>query len=106
VVVALRPVAGLRGSIHCPVVRFHDASGEMVTFDSTVGGQPPLHAVGQQVTVFYPRDRPREAELAPPTVLWMVPAGIFAMGLVFAALGAVLVLVGVIAAASPPAAGG
>jgi len=106
VVVALRPVAGLRGSIHCPVVRFHAASGEMVTFGSTVGGQPPLHAVGQQVTVFYPRDRPSEAELEVPPVLWMVPAGIFAVGLVFAGMGAVLVLAGAVAAGSSPAAAG
>ncbi|HET7463756.1 MAG TPA: DUF3592 domain-containing protein [Longimicrobium sp.] len=106
VVVALRPVAGLRGPIHCPVVRFHARSGEMVTFESTIGGQPPLHAVGQQVTVFYRPDQPREAELEVPPVLWIVPAGIFAVGLVFAALGGVLVLAGVIAAASPPAAGG
>ena len=101
VVVALRAVAGLRGYIQCPVVRFHAQSGEMVTFDSTVGGQPPLHAVGQQVTVFYLPDRPREAELEVPPVLWMVPVGIFVVGLFFAAAGAVLALLGVIAAASP-----
>jgi len=104
VVVALRPVAGRSGPIQCPVVRFHAASGEMVTFESSIGGQPPRHAVGQQVTVFHPPGRPGEAELEAPPVLWMVPAGIFAVGLVFAALGGVLVLGGVFAAVSPAAA--
>ena len=42
VVSALQPRAGLRGSIHCPVVQFRTETGELVTFHSTMGGQPPL----------------------------------------------------------------
>jgi hypothetical protein len=103
VVVGMRAVAGRRGHVHCPVVRFHAHTGEMVTVESSIGGQPPLHAVGQQVTVFYPRGRPREAELEVPPVLWMVPAGIFAVGLAFAAVGAGFVLVALVAALSPAA---
>ncbi|HYH78158.1 MAG TPA: DUF3592 domain-containing protein [Longimicrobium sp.] len=106
VVVAMRPVEGRRGFIQCPVVRFRAASGEMVVVESSIGGQPALHAVGQQVTVFHPPGRPREAELEVPPVLWMIPAGIFAVGLVFAAVGAVLALVGVIAVLSPAAGSG
>ena len=92
VVSALQPRAGLRGSIHCPVVQFQTETGEMVTFQSSVGGQPPLHAIGQRVAVFYDRTKPDGAEIEAPAVLWLVPAGLFAVGLVFAAVGAMVVL--------------
>ena len=92
VVAALQPRAGLRGSIHCPVVQFQTETGERVTFQSSVGGQPPLHAIGQRVAVFYDRARPDGAEIEAPVVLWLVPAGLFAIGLVFAAVGAMVVL--------------
>ena len=99
VVVALRPVAGRRGYIQAPVVQFQAQSGEQVTFASSTGAQPPIHTVGQRVTVYYPTGSPREAEIEAPAVLWLVPAGIFAIGLIFAAVGGVLVLVfGVMAA--------
>ena len=92
VVSALQPRAGLRGSIHCPVVQFQTETGELVTFQSSVGGQPPLHAIGQRVAVFYDRARPDGAEIEAPPVLWLVPAGLFAGGLFFAAVGAIVVL--------------
>ena len=92
VVAALQPRAGLRGSIHCPVVQFQTEMGELVTFQSSVGGQPPLHAIGQRVAVFYDRARPDGAEIEAPAVLWLVPAGLFAVGLFFAAVGAMVVL--------------
>jgi hypothetical protein len=97
VVVALRPVAGRRGYIQAPVVQFQAQSGEEVTFASSTGAQPPIHTVGQRVAVFYPSGSPHEAEIEAPAVLWLVPAGIFAIGFLFAAMGAVLVLVGVMA---------
>ena len=92
VVAALQPRAGLRGSIHCPVVQFQTETGEWVTFHSSVGGQPPLHSIGQRVAVFYDRATPAGAEIEPPAVLWLVPAGLFAVGLLFAAVGAMIVL--------------
>jgi len=92
VVDELRPGAGLRGSIYCPVVRFQTETGEVVTFQSEMGGQPPLHTVGERVAVFYDPARPAGAELQAPPVLWMVPAGFIAAGLVFAAVGAVLMI--------------
>jgi hypothetical protein len=92
VVAALQPRAGLRGSIHCPVVRFQTETGEVVTFQSSVGGQPPLHAVGERVAVFYDRARPDGAEVEAPAALWLVPAGIFAVGLLFAGIGAMVVV--------------
>jgi hypothetical protein len=92
VVSALQPRAGLRGSIHCPVVQFQTDTGRLVTFQSTVGGQPPLHAVGQRIAVFYDRARPDGAEVEAPAALWLVPAGIFAVGLLFAGIGAMIVL--------------
>jgi hypothetical protein len=101
VVDALQPRAGLRGSIYCPVVRFQTEAGEVVTFQSQMGGQPPLHAVGERVAVFYDPVSPAGAELHAPPVLWLVPAGFFAAGLVFAAVGAVLMVgFGLLAASS------
>jgi hypothetical protein len=91
VVAALQPRAGVRGAIYCPVVQFQAETGELVTFHSSMGGQPPLHAIGQRVAVFYDRARPDAAELEAPAVLWLVPAGIFAVGFIFAAVGAMLV---------------
>ncbi|HEV7589644.1 MAG TPA: DUF3592 domain-containing protein [Longimicrobium sp.] len=92
VVAALQPRAGLRGSILCPVVHFQTETGELVTFHSSMGGQPPLHAIGQRVAVFYSREKPDGAELEAPAVLWLVPAGMFAVGLIFAAVGTMMVL--------------
>jgi hypothetical protein len=100
VVVALRPVTGRRGHIHCPVVQFPTETGELVTVESSVGAQPPLHVVGQRVAVYYPRGRPREGEVEAPALLWLVPAGLFAVGFLFAAVGAVMVLVFGLAALS------
>lgn len=101
VVDALQSRSGLRGSIYCPVVRFQTEAGEVVTFQSEMGGQPPLHTVGERVAVFYDPVRPAGAELQAPPVLWLVPAGFFAAGLVFAAVGAVLMVgFGLLAASS------
>jgi len=105
IVSALQPRAGLRGAIHCPVVQFQTETGELVTFHSTMGGQPRLHAVGQRVAVYYPRDRPDAAELEVPAVLWLVPAGMFAIGLLFAAVGAMLAVGFGLLAVSSPASG-
>jgi hypothetical protein len=91
-VAELRPRAGLRGAIQCPVVRFQTETGQQVMFHSSVGGQPPLHAVGQRVAVYYARDSPAGAELEAPGVLWLVPAGFIALGLFFAAIGAMALL--------------
>lgn len=99
-VVAMRAVASIGGHIYCPVVQFRDPSGELVTIQSSLGGQPPLHSVGQQVTVFHPRGKPREAELQAPAVLWLIPAGFVVVGLFFAGAGALMVLVFGLAAAS------
>src|SRR4051812_30627884 len=92
VVRALQPTAGRRGSIYCPVVQFQTETGELVTFQSTVGGQPPLHAIGQRLAVYYLRDRPQSAEVEVPTVLWLIPAGIFAIGLIFTAVGVMIAI--------------
>ena len=100
VVVAMRAVAGRRGYIYCPVVQFRGPSGELVTIESSIGGQPPRHAVGQQVAIFHPPGRPEKAELEAPAVLWLIPAGFVVVGLFFAAAGALMVLVFGLAAAS------
>jgi hypothetical protein len=102
VVVAIRSVAGQRGYIYCPTVQFRTDHGQLVTIESSVGGQPPLHSVGQQVTVFYSRADPQKAEVEAPTVLWLVPGCIFGVGLVFSAVGMILILVfGLIASNAP-----
>lgn len=102
VVRALQPRAGRRGSIHCPVVQFQTDAGELVTFESTIGGEPPLHAIGQRVAVYYARDEPQRAEVGAPTALWLIPAGIFGIGLIFAAVGAMVAVgMGFLAVSSP-----
>jgi hypothetical protein len=54
------------------------------------------------VAVFYSRDEPQGAEVEAPAVLWLVPAGMFAIGLVFAAVGTAMVLgFGLLAVSSP-----
>src|SRR5688572_28349759 len=69
VVTTMQKGAGLRGAIHCPVVQFQTETGELVTFQSSMGGQPPVHSIGQRVAVFYERDQPDAAEIEAPTVL-------------------------------------
>lgn len=105
VVSALQPTAGRRGSIYCPVVQFQAETGELVTFQSTVGGQPPLHAIGQRIAVYYPRDRPQGAEVEAPAALWLIPAGMFAIGLLFAAVGAMVAVGSGLLVASSAASG-
>jgi hypothetical protein len=97
-VLALEPRTGRRGSILCPQVRFSDEQGSLRTFTSSTGGRPPLHSVGQQVVVFYPPSHPERAELKPPGVLWLIPAGFIAIGLCLVAAGGFMLLIAMIAA--------
>ncbi len=62
-----------------PVVRYRTADGREVTFQASVGSAPPVHTVGQRVTVLYDPAAPERATIQSP-VNWVVDAGFIGCG--------------------------
>lgn len=81
---------GQRGYLYYPQVQFTTASGQTVSFNSSVGSNPAGYAVGQNVEVVYDPRNPQQAEIDSATSLWVVPGCLLGMGLVFTVLGLVL----------------
>ncbi|MGB9179614.1 MAG: DUF3592 domain-containing protein [Pyrinomonadaceae bacterium] len=87
VVSALITGMGKSGHLYYPQVQFTAASGQPVTFQSSVGSNPAGYSVGQTVGVLYDQRNPQQAEIDSAQSLWFVPGCMFAMGLLFLVLG-------------------
>jgi hypothetical protein len=76
-----------------PVVEFR-VDDQEYTFQSSVGTSPPAHRVGDTVSVAYDPDDPSDARLASFGTVFLVPLITGGIGLVFAPIGAVFVVLG------------
>lgn len=73
-----------------PVVRFRPPGGKEVTFQSATGTNPPQFRAGRQVSVIYDPQNPSTARVESFLSSTAFPVFMAALGLIFAALGAVL----------------
>ncbi len=76
-----------------PVVAFTTATGKRIEFTSSVGSSPPSHRVGERVKVLYQPGDPQSARIKSFFHLWFGFLIVFALGLVFAAIGLTMIFV-------------
>jgi hypothetical protein len=77
-----------------PVVEFTAPDGNPVVFESDVGSSPSSHQVGDRVEVAYDPGEPSDARLTGFLSLYLFPLIFGGLGLVFAAVGTPLFVVG------------
>lgn len=63
-----------------PIVQYQTANGQPITFVSAVGTSPPLHKVGQRVTVLYDPQQPHEARIRSGVLQYGAAVGIIFAG--------------------------
>lgn len=80
---------------YAPVIAFAANNGQKVRFTSMASSYPPKHAIGDSIRVLYEADRPDQARLRSFHDLWFMPSLLGGLGLVFAAVGAGLLIFGV-----------
>jgi hypothetical protein len=80
---------------YAPVIVFITDSGQKVRFTSLASSYPPRYAVGDSVPVLYEANRPDQARIRSFHDLWFMPSLLGGLGLVFTAIGAGLLIVGV-----------
>lgn len=76
-----------------PVVEFTTATGKRIEFTSSVGSSPPSHRVGEPVKVLYNPADPQGARIKSFFQLWFGFLIVFAIGLIFAAIGLTMIFV-------------
>jgi hypothetical protein len=79
--------------LHFPVVRFRPPSGPPVTFLSSTGTNPAQFHVGSEVTVVYDPSNPSSARVESFLSDTAFPVFLVVIGLLFAAFGALFLLV-------------
>ncbi len=93
---------GRRGHLYYPLVEFKIPSGQMISFQSSVGTSRAGYSIGQQVKVLYDARNPQEAEIDSLTSLWLLPGCMLAMGLVFTLVGLFLSVVMILVMRNQP----
>lgn len=81
-----------KGNARFPVIRFTGPAGEPVEFHSSFAGPPSTFTIGAQVPVRYDPAEPRRAEVDSFLALWFMTLMLLGLGAVFAAIGAVILL--------------
>lgn len=61
-------------------VRYQPFGGAPVTFRNPLGGVPPLHRVGQPVTVLYDPNNPSTARVETPRLRALLPMLVMLLG--------------------------
>jgi Protein of unknown function (DUF3592) len=78
------------------VVEFATNDGTAVRWTDNTASTPPIAQPGDRVRVKYDPARPQQARLASPERLFLLPRTLVATGALFAALGAVLAVLGLL----------
>ncbi|MDA0148983.1 DUF3592 domain-containing protein [Vibrio sp. LaRot3] len=76
--------------VYLPVITFETKQGKDIRFVGGYGANPPMHEVGEQITVIYPHASPNQAEIKGFFSLWGGSSILFGIGLVFFSIGAVM----------------
>jgi len=87
VVVAIQKGCSGRSCKNLPIAQFR-ADGELRQVTGTVGGTPPIWAVGEKLTVRYRRDNPGIARIDHPSESWLIPGLALFFTLIFGGIGA------------------
>ncbi|MER6031840.1 DUF3592 domain-containing protein [Streptomyces sp. NPDC001851] len=74
-----------------PVVEFTSKDGTRRTFRDSTGSSPSAYDKGERVQVLYRADSPQDARIDGFASLWMLPLVFGGLGLVFAAVGTIVV---------------
>ncbi|MFZ3555307.1 DUF3592 domain-containing protein [Streptomyces sp. BH055] len=77
-----------------PVVEFAAADGTPYTFRSSTGSNPPSYEEGERVEVLYRADDPEDAQINGFLSLWLLPLIFGGIGLIAAAVAAIVAMVG------------
>ncbi|MBI3724807.1 DUF3592 domain-containing protein [bacterium] len=86
----------LRQRVLCPVVEFTSPAGGVVRFESPFGTRPASHEVGQAIAIRYDPADPRKAFIDSALATWLVPAIMTGLGLLFIAIGGILLVIGAV----------
>jgi len=79
------------GSTYYPVVEYADRSGATHRVRGAIGTNPPTHERGERVPVHYRSENPDDARLDGFVQTWFKSLILGGFGMVFAAIGAVVV---------------
>jgi hypothetical protein len=82
------------GTSYSPVVEFTAADGQTRKFSDSVSSNPPGFDEGEAVPVKYDPKNPERAKINRRFRLWFVAGLLTSMGLLFAAIGALLLALG------------
>ena len=89
-----------RGTV-APVVRY-EVDGISFEFQSGVASSPPVHAVGEKVTVLYQPDQPHQGNIKSFMDQWFLPFIFGGLGTLFVVTGSVIGVSRLWAASSSP----
>jgi len=75
------------------VVRFETPEGDVITFQSNVGSNPPSYRIGEEVKVRYLLEDPHRARIDSFLQLWFLSVLLGGMGFVFGSVGGAMFLI-------------
>ena len=89
-VISLEMDSGSVGNqLYFPVIQFTDHAGELVSYRSATGANPPPNVVGDEIEVFYDRQQSSIARENSFANLWKISSNIQVLGLAIALIAAI-----------------
>jgi type II secretory pathway pseudopilin PulG len=84
---------GRTSTVWAPRVQF-SVSGQTIEFESKVGSSPPRYKEGQAIEVKYDPQDPNNARVAAASSMWLVPALVGGIGVIFLIVGLGMAIAG------------
>jgi type II secretory pathway pseudopilin PulG len=84
---------GRTSTVWAPRVQF-SVSGQTIEFESKVGSSPPRYKEGQAIDVKYDPQDPNNARVAAASSMWLVPALVGGIGVIFLIVGLGMAIAG------------
>ena len=97
-IVALKkvlPVDSYEQATYRPVVSFRVGTSSPIRFESMTSSNPPQYSIGDSVPVLYDPGSPYDARIRSFTSLWLLPIVLCGLGLIFALIGAGILIGGI-----------
>jgi len=76
-----------RSRVYYPTIKFKTQQGETIETELNVGSNPPEHTVGEQVTILYDPNNPRDANVNSFLSLYFVAVVLLGLGGTFTTVG-------------------